>query len=239
VVRPDYTTADARNAGVRRVVSEFTTFYPHADYRNTNIGRGAELVNNTFLQPGETFSLNDTVGERTIERGFTTGFIIEGGRFQEGVGGGVSQLATTLFNAGHFAGYDDVEHRPHSFFIDRYPVGREATVAWGSLDLRFRNNTPYGAVVETFINPSAPGGSGSVTARIWSTPYWEVDSVTGSPFNFTNPSSQVITGPGCVPSPGAQGFDIVVTRTLSRDGERVRTEDLFTRYDPVPNVTCQ
>lgn len=239
VVQPaGYTTEQAASSGVSRVVAEFTTYYPHADYRNQNIGRAAQLVDNTFLKPGDTFSMNDTVGERTEARGFTKGFIIDDGRFQEGVGGGVSQLATTLFNAGHFAGYADVEHHPHSFYIDRYPMGREATVSWGSWDLRFKNDTPYGAVVQAFISPSSPGNRGSVTVRIWSTPYWQVQSSTGSPFNFTDFPSRTLSGEGCVPSAGARGFDVVVTRTLSRDGAVRDTEEIFTRYQPTPQVTC-
>jgi vancomycin resistance protein YoaR len=234
----DFTTEDAENAGVREVIAEFTTSYPHADYRNTNIGRAAELANNTFLKPGDVFSMNGAVGERTEARGFTSGFIIESGRFAEATGGGVSQLATTLFNAGHFAGFEDVEHHPHTLYIDRYPVGREATVFWGALDLRFRNNTPYGAVVQSFIDPSSPGSSGSVTVRIWSTPYWEVESVTGQPFNSRPFERQQISGPDCVPSSGSNGFDIIVTRTLSRDGEVQEREEIFTRYEATPEVVC-
>ncbi len=236
--RPDFSTADARASGVREVVAEFTTFYPHADYRNTNIGRAAELANNTFLKPGDVFSMNDTVGERTVERGFTAGFIIEGGRFAEAVGGGVSQLATTLFNAGHFAGFDDVEHHAHTLYIDRYPPGREATVFWGFWDLRFGNNTPYGAVVQAFINPSSPGSTGSVTVRIWSTPHWEVESVTGQPFNTRPFERRQISGPGCVPSAGSNGFDIIVTRTLALDGTVERREEIYTRYEATPEVVC-
>ena len=72
------------------------------------------------------------------------------------LGGGVSQMATTTFNAMFFAGLEDVEHKPHSFYIDRYPVGREATVAWGAVDLRFRNDTPYGVLIDTsFTNCDA------------------------------------------------------------------------------------
>jgi vancomycin resistance protein YoaR len=234
----DFTTEDAENAGVREVVAEFTTSYPHADYRNTNIGRAAELANNTFLKPGDVFSMNGSVGERTEARGFTSGFIIENGRFAEADGGGVSQLATTLFNAGHFAGFSDVEHHPHTLYLDRYPPGREATVFWGSLDLRFGNNTPYGAVVQSFITPSSPGTRGSVTVRIWSTPYWEVDSATGAPFNSRPFEQQRISGPDCVPSSGSNGFDIVVTRTLSRDGAVQQREEIFTRYEPTPEVVC-
>ena len=142
VQEADFTTKDARALGIKEKVSTFTTYYPYAEYRNINIGRAAELVNGTVLKPGETFSLNDTVGERTAENGFTKGFIISNGVFKEDFGGGVSQMATTTFNAMFFAGLEDVEHKPHSFYIDRYPVGREATVAWGAVDLRFKNDTP-------------------------------------------------------------------------------------------------
>ncbi len=147
VDEPDFTTADAKALGITEQVSTFTTYYPYAEYRNTNIGRAAEIVDGTVLKPGDTFSLNDIVGERTRENGFTEGFIISNGIFAEDLGGGVSQMATTTFNAMFFAGLEDVEHKPHSFYIDRYPVGREATVAWGSVDLRFKDDTPYGVLV--------------------------------------------------------------------------------------------
>ena len=118
------------------MVSDFVTYYPPATYRDINQGRAAELINGTILKPGETFSFNDTVGERTAENGFTNGFIISNGVFREDLGGGVSQVVTTTYNAAFFAGMDDVEHKPHSFYIDRYPMGREATVAWPTVDLQ-------------------------------------------------------------------------------------------------------
>ena len=153
VKEPDFTTEDARALGIKEQVSTFTTYYPYAEYRNINIGRAAELVNGTVLKPGETFSLNDTVGERTAENGFTEGFIISDGVFKEDFGGGVSQMATTTFNAMFFAGLEDVEHKPHSFYIDRYPVGREATVAWGAVDLRFKNDTDHGVLIQANVTP--------------------------------------------------------------------------------------
>ena len=157
----DFTTKDARALKIKERVSTFTTYYPYAEYRNINIGRAAELVNGTVLKPGETFSLNDTVGERTAENGFTKGFIISDGVFKEDFGGGVSQMATTTFNAMFFAGLEDVEHKPHSFYIDRYPVGREATVAWGAVDLRFKNDTDHGVLIQANVTPSTPSTSGS------------------------------------------------------------------------------
>ena len=135
VVEPEFTTEDAEALGIKKEVSVFTTYFPYAEYRNINIGRAAELVDGTIVAPGETFSLNGTVGERTAENGFTTGFVISNGIFKEDLGGGVSQMATTTFNAAFFAGMTDVEHKTHSFYIDRYPVGREATVAWPTVDL--------------------------------------------------------------------------------------------------------
>ena len=119
------------------MTGQFTTYFPYLEYRNVNIGRAAELINGTVLKPGETFSLNGVVGERTRANGFTEGFIIQGGKFKKELGGGVSQSATTTYNAMFFAGLKDIEHQPHTLYIDRYPPGREATVAWPSLDLKF------------------------------------------------------------------------------------------------------
>ncbi len=154
VDQAELTTKDARALKIREEISSFTTYFPYAEYRNINIGRAAELINGTVLEPGEEFSLNGIVGERTAENGFVPGFIISNGIFKEDYGGGVSQIATTTFNAMFFAGLKDVEHKPHSFYIDRYPVGREATVAWGAVDLRFENDTPYGVLVDARVTPA-------------------------------------------------------------------------------------
>ena len=153
VVEPAFTTEDAKALGIKEEISSFTTYFPYAEYRNVNIGRAAELVDGTIVEPGGTFSLNGTVGERTAENGFTTGFIISNGIFAEDLGGGVSQMATTTFNAAFFGGMTDVQHKPHSFYIDRYPVGREATVAWPTVDLQWRNDTPYGVLMHAHVTP--------------------------------------------------------------------------------------
>ncbi len=241
VAKPDFTTREARALKIRERVSTFTTYYPHADYRNTNIGRAAELVNGTVLEPGETFSLNDTVGERTRENGFTEGFVISNGILVEDLGGGVSQMATTTFNAMFFAGLEDVEHKPHSFYIDRYPVGREATVAWGSVDLRFRNDTPYGVLSSAQVTPSTPSTQGVVTVSMYSTDYWDISTTTGERYNFTSPATRVLRTPDCHPNEGYGGFDIDVTRIFRRAGEDevVRTEKFHTHYIPSDTVICK
>jgi vancomycin resistance protein YoaR len=241
VEKADFTTADARKLRITEKVSSFTTYYPYAEYRNINIGRAAELVNGTVLKPGETFSLNGTVGERTAENGFTKGFIISEGIFKEDFGGGVSQMATTTFNAMFFAGLEDVEHKPHSFYIDRYPVGREATVAWGSVDLRFKNTTPFGVLIEAHVTPSTPSSQGVVTVSMWSTDYWDITTKTGERYNFTSPKTRTITDPDCEPNEGYGGFDIDIWRYFHRAGsdEVVRTEKMHTHYTPSDTVICK
>jgi vancomycin resistance protein YoaR len=238
-VQPRLTTADAEGLGVKEVISEFTTEFPHADYRNVNIGRAAELIDNTLVPPGETFSLNGTVGERTRANGFTEGFIINEGRLVEDLGGGVSQVATTTYNAGFFGGMEDVQHKPHSLYFSRYPMGREATVAWPSLDMAFKNNTPYGVVVDSSFNPSAPGRQGSLTVRLWSTKYWTVTTTTGNPTNYTEPGTVYDTSADCSAQDGIRGFDVVVTRTLSRPGAEPVTQEYFTRYSSGDRVVCR
>ena len=109
-----------------------------------NIKRAAEQINGTIIQPGETFSLNATTNPRDAAHGYVEAGIIEDGHPARGIGGGVSQVATTLYNAAYFAGMTNVEHKEHSFYISRYPAGREATVFDNLIDLKFRNDNPTG-----------------------------------------------------------------------------------------------
>ena len=241
VAQPEFTTKDARALKVRQQVSTFTTYFPYAEYRNINIGRAAEIIDGTLLKPGETFSMNDTVGERTEANGFTKGYVISDGILIQDLGGGVSQMATTLFNAMFFAGLEDVEHKPHSFYIDRYPVGREATVAWGAVDLRFRNDTPYGVLIDTNVTPSTPSSSGVVTVTMYSTKHWEIRTTTGPRTNITSPQVRRIDDLTCHPNTGYGGFDIDVVRyftPVNGNTESRGPETFSTTYTPSDTVIC-
>ena len=240
-VNAEFTTADARGLGIKRRVSTFTTYFPYAEYRNTNIGRAAELIDGTVLKPGETFSLNEAVGERTRENGFTVGFIISNGIFKEDLGGGVSQMATTTFNAAFFAGLRDVEHKPHSFFIDRYPAGREATVAWGSVDLRFENDTPHGVLISAQVTPSTPSAQGVVTVSMYSTKYWDITTSESDRYNYRSPATRTLTTADCYPNTGYSGFDIDVTRFFRRAGQSAlhHKEVMHTSYTASDTVICK
>ncbi len=241
VDQADFTTKDARALKIREEVSSFPTYFPYAEYRNTNIGRAGELIDGTILEPGEEFSLNGIVGERTAENGFVPGFIISNGIFKEDYGGGVSQMATTIFNAMFFAGLKDIEHKPHSFYIDRYPVGREATVAWGSVDLRFENDTPYGVLIDVNVTPSTPSSQGVATVRMFSTKHWDITTDESERYAYVGPGTRILDTPDCYPNSGFSGFQIDVWRYFRKPGETEldHQEKFHTTYTPSDTVICR
>lgn len=241
VTDAEFTTQDAKDLGIVEKVSQFSTFYPHADYRNVNIGRAAELVDGTILKPGEEFSLNGIVGERTRENGFTEGYVISNGILKLDLGGGVSQMATTTFNAMFFAGLKDIQHKPHSFYIDRYPVGREATVAWPTVDLRFQNDTEYGVLIRAWVEPSDFSRQGKVTVQMWSTKVWDIESRTSERYAYVGPGTRTLTTPDCEPHTGSSGFQVDVTRIFRKHGESAidHTEKFHTNYTPADTVICK
>jgi len=237
-VQPDFTTEDAEKLGIKERIASFTTEYPHADYRNINQAEAARRIDGTILEPGETFSFNDTVGERTVENGFVPGFVINGGVFREELGGGVSQVATTLYNAAFFAGLDDVEHHPHAFYIDRYPVGREATIYFGHLDLRFRNPYETGVVIRAWVDPSAPGRNGRMNVEMYGTKVYEVKARQSERYNFRTPGKRYDETAACVAQSPVTGFDIDIHRDFYQGGKRVRTEKVTAYYQAADHVIC-
>lgn len=235
--QPKFTTKDAEALQIREVTGEFTTFFPPSEYRNINLGLVAKAINGTLIKPGEIFSLAEVTGPRNASTGYVPGGVLVGDRIEYVVGGGVSQSATTTYNAAFFAGMTDVEHHPHTQYFSQYPPGREATVYEGQLDLKFRNDTPYGVLMEAYVRPSGPG-NGSITVRIWSSRYY--DSVQASEpvmSNFTNAPARSSNRPDCVPQNAAQGFDVAYKRLLTKDGQ-TRVEDYFWTYQPIPAITC-
>lgn len=235
VTPPALTTEAAERLGIREVVGEFTTGGFSAA-SGTNIRLAAQEIDGALVRPGAEFSLNGYTGPRGTAQGYVESGIIDAGRPGTAVGGGISQLATTLYNASYFAGMEDVTHQPHSYYISRYPPGREATVFEGTIDLAFRNPASTGVLIETI-------GTGSdVTVRIWGTKTVEVTSANGGRSNPTSPSTLTLpAGPDCVPSGGGDGFTTSDTRTVTSvaTGAVVSQETTTTVYDPVPRVICR
>ncbi len=216
------------------MVSEFTTSgFEYAS--GVNIRLAAQEINGAIVKPGETFSFNDYTGPRGAAQGYIESGIIEAGRPGKAVGGGISQLATTLYNATYFAGMEDVEHTEHSYYISRYPAAREATIYDGAIDLKFRNPFDTGVLIQTI------GTSSDITVRIWGTKTVDVQSITGNRTNFTSPNTITLpAGSACIPSSGAQGFTVTDTRivTDARTGAQISNATRTVRYDPVPIVKC-
>lgn len=232
------TTEAATALGIKEVMGEATTKFPHATYRNVNIGTAARKINGTLLKPNEMFSLNKIVGERTKANGFTEGNIINGGKFVLDLGGGVSQSATTTFNAAFFAGLKDVEHKAHSVYINRYPVGREATVAWPSVDLKFLNDSGNGILVQTIFTASTPSSSGSLTVKIWGTKVWDITAGQSAKTNFRAPGLVYNTEKNCRTQAPTTGFDITIYRYFNKNGQRVKTESFTTKYNAADDIRC-
>jgi vancomycin resistance protein YoaR len=148
---PERTTAEALAMGIDTRMAGYKTYNSGTWDRITNLRLGVTSLDGTLVAPGGTFSLNQAIGERTEERGFRSAPVIIGTRYEEEIGGGTSQVATTVFNAAWEAGVEITERNPHSLYISRYPTGRDATVYWPSLDLAFRNDTKNWILVKGFV----------------------------------------------------------------------------------------
>ncbi len=231
---PQLSTEELQQLGIVERISTFATNLTANRARTENIRIAAGHVDGTILRPGEEFSLNDTVGERTPERGFNRAPVISGGRLVDDYGGGVSQLSTTLFNAVFFAGLDEIEHRPHSFYISRYPEGREATIDWRTIDNRFRNDSGHGVYVQAGIVGN------QVVVSMYGTRFMDVEARKSARRNVKPPRTIYDTSRGCTPSSAtATGFTVDVTRVMTPVGGGEQQRETWTTvYNPENRVVC-
>ncbi|WP_439647641.1 VanW family protein [Corynebacterium megadyptis] len=227
-----YTTEQAQQANFSETVSTFTT----GDFSGpsgTNIALTAQLVDGAVVVPGQTFSLNGYTGPRGAAQGFVESGIILNGRADKAVGGGISQFATTLYNAAYFAGMEDVAHTPHSYYISRYPAGREATVFEGLIDLQFKNTSKNPVLISSWVHGN------EITVEFKGVKEVEVESVSGGRWAPTQPHRISLSGDDCSPSSGAPGFTTSDTRIIRNlSGAEIARETQQTVYDPQPIVRC-
>ncbi len=231
-VEPEFTTEEAEAMMPITKVSEFTTKHNCCEARVENIQRFADIVDGTFVWPGQVLSLNELVGRRTTDKGFVPAPMIERGELVDDVGGGVSQFATTFYNAVFFGGYEDVEHSPHSIYISRYPEGREATISWPAPDLKFRNNTDAVVIIKTAYTDT------SITVKFFGNNGGiEVEAAVSGRSNVTEPRERYEADPSVRPGSerirqsGSQGWTVTVTRTIRYpDGREPKVEKWTERY---------
>ncbi|MGY1781720.1 VanW family protein [Geodermatophilus sp. SYSU D01036] len=237
-VPAELTTEEAQALGIVEEVSSFTTTTTN-NASATNIRTVAEEVDGALVLPGETFSLNTHTGPRGTAQGYVPANVISGGELSTAVGGGISQFATTMFNAVFFAGLEDVYHKPHSFYISRYPAGREATVYEGQIDLQWRNDSDTGIFVDTRWTPGASGGS--ITVTFYGTRRYEIEAIEGPRTNYRQPAVQEKVDDGdCISQSGVQGFDVTVTRVFRdlQSGSEIERETFETSYAAEAVIRC-
>ena len=162
--QPKRTTEQAQAMGITGVVGSYETFYGGDPNRIHNVQLVAHLVDGTLIAPGTTFSFNGTTGERSAAKGFLEAPVIVNGELQTGLGGGVCQVSTTVFNAAYDAGLRVTARTNHALYISHYPLGRDATVDLPNLDLKFVNDTPHWLLLRTWV------GSSSLTVGLYGTP---------------------------------------------------------------------
>lgn len=256
---PEITTEYLESLEINHLVSQFTTYHSCCEDRVTNIQRIAAIVDGAVVLPGKTFTVNGFVGERTEENGFVPAGTIVAGEFEDTVGGGVSQFATTFYNAVFWGGYQDVDHRPHSYYFSRYPEGIEATINWRTPDLAFRNNRGHAVLIDTIASDTSitvrffgnndgrtiKGEQSDGRRKVWVAAEGGPDAlhVKGSVserFALTEPRSPTYRAN---PELGvdsqiqiqseAGGWSVTVTRTILRGGtDQVDYQEWVVRYAP-------
>ena len=157
-------TQEARAMGITGRVSAYTTYFGGVPNRIHNVQLVARLVDGKLIGPGETFSFNGTTGERSAAKGFLEAPVIVNGELQTGLGGGVCQVSTTVFNAAYEAGLKITERTNHALYISHYPQGRDATVNYPDVDLKFVNDTEHWLLLRTFV------GSSQLTVGLYGAP---------------------------------------------------------------------
>jgi vancomycin resistance protein YoaR len=234
ISRPELTTKEAKALRITELVSEFSTPYNCCEPRVTNIQRAAQILDGQIIPAGNAFSLNDALGPRTEDRGFVAAPQIAAGRLEDAVGGGVSQVATTMFNAAFFAGLELVDHTPHQFYISRYPEGREATVSLGGPELVFVNDWPAAILINAVASDNA------ITIRFFSTSFdRRVETETGERRDFVDPEIKETVNPELQPGErvveqemGGGGFTVDYTRKVW-EGDELRRDETYTwTYSP-------
>lgn len=205
--KPKVTTDGAKK--VRWLIGTFTTPYTAGQPRVTNIQQMAKTVDGTVIPPGGTFSLNGITGERTKDKGYVEAPFIAGNKIEPSVGGGVSQFSTTIYNAAYFAGLQIDAFRAHSLYIDRYPAGRESTLNYPDIDMRWTNDTDSPVIVRTSFDDAG------VTVALYG----------------DNDGRKVSASAGDREPVEDGNFQITVTRSIRYGDGRKAEQPVTTRYE--------
>jgi vancomycin resistance protein YoaR len=229
ITHADFPTAEARRvADSIQLAGGFTTYFPENWARATNIGRAAETFDGMVVQPGQSFSFWDRIGAVTPGNGYVSAGAIIGGVSGSAIGGGLCQVSTTLFNAVALGGYQIDARQPHSYYIERYPLGLDAAVFAPSVDLVWTNDTGAPAYIRA-------------AATATSVSFWIYSAPTGRTTSFSEPLEANLrwpyagqpADPAHAPGYVVLGRDVWVTRSVVENGTEVHRDTFFSHYAPV------
>ena len=241
-------TATGAELGITELLwAETSYFYGSSAERIQNIQAASARFHGVLVAPGEVFSMGETMGDVSLESGFAEALIIYGGRTIKGVGGGVCQVSTTLFRTAFFSGFPIVERYSHAYRVSYYEMtpsggvnprlaGLDATVYFPLVDFKFRNDSPYWILMETYVN---------VNARTLTWKFYSTKDGRAVDWNTTGPTSVVSAPPPLYeenPELGknemkqvdwaANGANVTVTRTVSKNGAVLFQDQITTHYEP-------
>lgn len=234
---PGRTTREARALGIRGLVGSYETIYGGDANRIHNVQLVARLLDGHLIAPGATFSFNRTTGARTAAKGFREAPVIINGELGTGLGGGVCQVSTTVFNAAYEAGLNITSRTNHALYISHYPLGRDATVDYPDIDLRFVNDTPHWLLLRTFV------GSFSLTVGLYGTPQHRrvVTQTrplveTGPPPVNHEPDPTLIEGHTAVVDGGEPSRSTSVRRLVYQQGKLLYDNTWYSAYRAQPKL---
>ena len=229
----DKTVSDLGEEAFPNTLGTFTTRYDASNKnRSNNISLASEKIDGTVIMPGEIFSYNQTVGKRTIDAGFKEAGAYAGGKVIQEVGGGICQVSSTLYNAVLYANLEIVDRSNHYFQTSYVDAGRDATVSWGTVDFKFRNNRQYPIKIEAVSKNGVTKISikgikeekeyeviihSEITSIIQKTVKYEEDSSLDSSVEE-------------VEQEGHNGCTSKTYKTLKLNGATVSTEEISTDY---------
>jgi vancomycin resistance protein YoaR len=236
--QPALSTAAARAMGISGTVGSYETLYGGDPNRIHNVQLVAHLIDHKLIAPGATFSFNDTTGERSAQKGFLEAPVIVNGELQTGLGGGVCQVSTTVFNAAYEAGLRITARTNHSLYISHYPLGRDATVNYPDTDLKFVNDTGHWLLLRTWV------GSSSLTVALYGTPQHRRIETTSAPLAVVAPAPVTKTvdatlkpGEVVVDDPGMPAQSTSVERKVyAQSGKLLSDETWYSSYRSTPKL---
>ncbi|MCR4425831.1 MAG: VanW family protein [Firmicutes bacterium] len=238
-VPPAVTTAQLEARGIRRRISQYSTKFNATNTNRTqNIRLGAKILDGVVLAPGEILSFNDVVGPRTPERGFLEADVIFNAELVPGIGGGICQVSTTLYNAALLANMQAVSRVNHSLPSTYVPLGRDATVSYGTIDLKIKNTTPHHVLLRASVNDD------TLTFKVYgdlpedlsvSIETEILEKIEPGVIERVDPESPA--GTRVVAEKGSPGYRVAVWRVVRLAGNEVHRELLSRdRYKPQPTV---